>query len=259
MKTLCLIPARYNSSRLPGKPLLPIDGQSIIGRVYRQVQQCNFIDEIIVLTDDLRIQAEVHRIGGRCELVTTPCLNGTERIVTWLKTRGSTGMPPDIIVNVQGDEPYINPSYIDLCIENFHRKKTPALKCSTLHFEMKPEKDELLSRSVGKLVLDRHSNIMYCSRNVIPAGKKDTVNPAATYYGHIGVFVFEPEYLLKEYLNGNTPYQLSEDIEWLKILEDGYQINSVLVQAPEISVDTPADYEYLVRKYGAGVKAPLCV
>ena len=254
MSTLCLIPARYASTRLPGKALLMIKGKAIIQRVYQQVQKCKLVDTIVVLTDDERIKNAIEQIGGRCELVSEPCLNGTERIVKWLQ---HTGMSAEIIVNVQGDEPFINPQFIDQCIANYKQKTNSSnlstsstlLKCSTLHFKMPTDKEELMARSTGKLVLDRHNNIMYCSRNVIPGGKKELINTGALYYGHIGVFVFEPRYLLTEYLVGNTPYQLSEDIEWLKILEDGYRINSVLVDAPEISVDTPEDYKYLVEKY----------
>jgi 3-deoxy-manno-octulosonate cytidylyltransferase (CMP-KDO synthetase) len=247
MKVTCLIPARYGSSRLPGKPLLKINGISIIARVYQQVQKCRLINDIIVLTDDVRIQQEIETINGRCELVTEPCLNGSERIVRYLKSTGDSEIT-DIIVNVQGDEPYIEPEYIDKCIENYIRitECDSSVKCSTLHFRMERGFE---SRSTGKLVLDRLNNIMYCSRNVIPGAKGQMINPNATYFGHIGIFVFNPDYLTREYLSGNTPYQLSEDIEWLKILEDGYRINSVLVEHPEISVDTQEDYAFLVKKY----------
>ena len=242
---LCLIPARYSSTRLPGKPLLKINGVSIIARVYQQVIQCRLIDRIIVLTDDVRIQSEIIHIGGESEIVSDTCLNGTERIIKYLKTKNYTD---DIIVNVQGDEPYINPFYIDRCIENYNMKKDiPDFKCSTLHYCLE-NNSGLADRSIGKLVLDRWSNIMYCSRNIIPGTKTQDINSKVHYYGHIGIFVFDREYLMNEYL-GSSIYQLSEDIEWLKILEDGYKINSVEVDNPEISVDTPEDYAYLVKKY----------
>lgn len=242
---LCLIPARYSSTRLPGKPLLKINGVSIIARVYQQVIQCRLIDRIIVLTDDVRIQTEIIHIGGESEIVSDTCLNGTERIIKYLKTKNYTD---DIIVSVQGDEPYINPFYIDRCIENYNMKKDiPGLKCSTLHYCLE-NNSGLADRSIGKLVLDRWNNIMYCSRNIIPGTKTQEINSRAHYYGHIGIFVFEREYLMNEYI-GSSIYQLSEDIEWLKILEDGYKINSVEVDNPEISVDTPEDYAYLVAKY----------
>ena len=98
---------------------------------------------------------------------------------------------------------------------------------------------------------------MYCSRNIIPGLKKTEFGflkktesgIETTYYGHIGVFVFDKDYLMNQYLDGNTPYQLTEDIEWMKILEDGYRINSVLAEDHEIGLDTPEDFKYLRNKY----------
>lgn len=245
---VCFIPARYASSRLPGKPLLAINGKTIIQRVYEQVQKCKNVDSIIVLTDDARIQNEVHGFGGECH-ITGSCLNGTERIVNFIRD-GQINC--DLVINVQGDEPFINPANIDACIENFVKKKdvNPHMKCSTLHFKHTDEV-EIRKRSNGKLVLDKHNNIMYGSRNIIPGMKKMDYDEKTIYHGHIGIFVYDKEYLLNEYLNCNTPYQLAEDIEWLKILEDGYKINSVLVDknSHERGVDTQEDYDYLKEKY----------
>lgn len=247
-KFYCFIPARYSSSRLPGKPLLSINGKTIIQLVYEQVKKCQTIDKIYVLTDDERIQKVVHSFGGECH-ITGDCLNGTSRIVNFINEKR---IECDLIVNVQGDEPFINPKNIDACVKNFIKQsqEDSTIKCSTLHFKH-TEEVEIRKRSNGKLVLDKHNNIMYGSRNIIPGLKKEEYNNQTTYWGHIGIFVFEKEYLLKEYLNGNTPYQLAEDIEWLKILEDGYRINSVLVdkESHERGVDTDEDYEFLKQKY----------
>ena len=247
-KKVCFIPSRFQSSRLPGKPLLKIANKTIINRVYDQVKKCKLIDDIIVLTDDDRIKEEVEKFGGNVAMVTEECLNGTERIVKYIKNNYDCC---DLVINVQGDEPYINPENIDMCIQNFIDKKylIPDMKCSTLHFKY-DKKDEVIKRSNSKIVLDKYDNILYCSRNIIPGLKKNYYNDNTLYYGHIGVFVFDKEYLLNEYLNKNTKYQLYEDIEWLKILEDGYKINSVLVENNhEFGVDTNEDYIYLCEKY----------
>ena len=247
-KNYCFIPARYNSSRLPGKPLLKINEKTIIQRVYEQVEKCINVDKIIVLTDDNRIKEEVEMFGGECH-ITKDCLNGTARIVNFIK---HTNIECDLIINVQGDEPYIQPTNIDACIQNYLEKKefNKDIKCSTLHF-LHSNEDEIRSRSNGKLVLDKNNNIMYGSRNIIPGLKKNEFEDTIVYHGHIGIFVYNKEYLLNEYLKENTPYQLAEDIEWLKILEDGYKINSVLVDkdSHERGVDTQEDYEYLKEKY----------
>ena len=242
-KKICFIPARYKSSRLPGKPLLKINGKTMINRVYNNVKKCKLIDEVIVLTDDERIREEVVKINGKCEIITDNCLNGTERIVKFIE---KNKYDCDLIINVQGDEPYINPNDIDMCIENFINNDDEKMKCSTLHFNINKNID---SRNTGKIVLDKYNNILYCSRNIIPGTKNNKINSDNQYYGHKGIFVFDKKYLLNEYLNGNSPYQISEDIEWLKILEDGYRINSCLIKEPEISVDTKQDFDFLVDKY----------
>lgn len=255
---VCFIPARFESSRLPGKPLLDIAGVCVINRVYLQVKKCKLINDIIVLTDDERIKLEVERIGGKVEMVMDECLNGTERIVNFLNKNPNIC---DIVVNVQGDEPFVNPLHIDQCIRNYYKQKFNIelgilgtdfkndyfLKCTTLCHIL--DKKELKNRSIGKVILNKHNDIMYCSRNVIPSSKYDEINQNATYYGHIGVFVFEKEYLMKEYMIENTQHQLNEDIEWLKILENRYRINVSVVDNPERGIDTIEDYKYFTDKY----------
>ena len=246
MPNICCIPARYESTRLPGKPLLKINNKSIIQLVYSQVKKCKYIDNIIVLTDSDKIKSEVESFGGNCEIINNYCLNGTERIVKYLN---KIEQKFEYIINVQGDEPFINPDSIDKCILNFKNNKHDSrLKCSTLHYEFK-ESSSVFKRSCGKLILDKYNNILYCSRNIIPGFKKEYYNNNFIYNGHIGIFVFDTNYLLTEYLNSNTKYQLAEDIEWMKILEDSYRINSVLIDNHEIGIDTEDDYNYLIKKY----------
>ena len=246
MTNICCIPARFESSRLPGKPLLKINGKSIIELVYLQVKKCKYIDEIIILTDSDQIKNEVESFNGNCEIIKEECLNGTERIVRYLK---KINKHFEYIINVQGDEPFIDPDSIDKCILNFINKKSdPRLKCSTLHYAFK-DNESVLKRSCGKLILDKYNNILYCSRNPIPGFKKEDFRKDYIYFGHIGIFIFDTSYLLTEYLNENTKYQLAEDIEWMKILEDSYRINSVLVENHEIGIDTINDYKYLLNKY----------
>lgn len=246
-KIVCFIPARYESSRLPGKPLLMINNKPIIQLVYEQVKKCKLINDIYILTDDERIRHKCESFDAKCFIINTDCLNGTERIVNFLKFQPSIC---DIVVNVQGDEPFINYQNIDNCILNYIQQKrhNPNMMCSTLHFKH-TDINEIYKRSNGKLVLDKHNNILYCSRNIIPGLKKSTYDETVIYYGHIGIFVYDKNYILNEYLDTNTPYQLAEDIEWLKILEDGHKINSVLALEHERGVDTPDDYLYLKNKY----------
>lgn len=240
----CCIPARYKSVRLPGKPLLKINAKTVIEHVYRQVQKSKYITNIMVLTEDERIAEEVKSFGGQCTVITALCKNGTERIIEYLKLAQISGIN-GIVVNVQGDEPFIDPIHVDLCIKNYLDRKhlSPDMVCSTLHYRQDPEK--ISNRNVGKAVLDKHNNIMYCSRNIIPGTKTHSISNTSIYYGHIGVFVFDVDYLVSTY-PGHSPCQVAEDIEWLKILEDGYRVNSVLVENHIHGIDTMEDYNDLL-------------
>ena len=240
------IPARYKSLRLPGKPLLKINDKTIINHVYDRVNQSTLIDMIYVLTDDERIEQEVLRFGGNCIMKNIECLNGTERICKSLEFIDNKYT---IIVNIQGDEPFIDPLNIDKCISNFIQNNYNNFVCATLHTKITHEEAE--KTSIGKLVLDCHNNIMYCSRVPIPSTKLGKINKNINYYGHIGLFVFNRHYLENHYMEKNYHCQLSEDIEWLKIIESGNKINSTQVDFSEISVDTREDYNYLVAKYSA--------
>jgi 3-deoxy-manno-octulosonate cytidylyltransferase (CMP-KDO synthetase) len=252
MKFIACIPARYGSSRLCGKPLFEINGKPIIQHVYERVARVELLDNVIVLTDDERIANVIKNINGNVALIKDDCLNGTERICYYLDTIDYTDT---IIVNVQGDEPFIDPENIKLAINNYieRKNKDDKMVCSTLHYETTDE-DSIRSHSRGKMVLDLEGNIMYCSRNPIPSSKsKDLVynkdGYVAKYNLHIGVFVFDSNYLMNYYRNNNTPLQLSEDIEWMKIMEQGFHINSVKTNNHEIGVDTIDDYNYLKNKY----------
>jgi 3-deoxy-manno-octulosonate cytidylyltransferase (CMP-KDO synthetase) len=241
-KILCCIPARYESTRLPGKPLLKINNKTIIQHVYEKVKQ-TIINNIIILTDDDRIYNEVTKFGGLCTIVSEECLNGTERIIKYLQTIDHSGY--DIIVNVQGDEPFIEPEVINKVIYNY-LKKNPT--CSTVCYKS-DNCDEIILKSRGKSVVDKENNIMYCSRNVIPTNKINNIIPHHNYNIHVGIFVYNKHYLLDEYLKENTQNQLIEDIEWLKIIEQGHKVNTIFVESMERGVDTVEDYNYLLNKY----------
>lgn len=243
---IAIIPSRYNSTRLPGKPLLKFGNDTMIQKVYKQVKKSKLINELYVTTDNDLVQKSVEDINGNVIRVDKECLNGTERIcyaINNLKLNEN-----DIIVNVQGDEPFINPVHIDICINNYlNNINRNNFVCSTLHYILNNNKD-ILSPNIGKLVLNNKNDIMYCSRNIIPSNKKLEINSKINYYGHIGVFVFKKSYL-NEYIKNDTEYQLEEDIEWLKIIENGFIINSICVENVENGVNVKEDYDFLLNKY----------
>ena len=239
------IPARYGSSRLEGKPLMKINNKTIINHVYDNVSKLRY--RTVILTDDDRIFNEVKNFGGEAEMITDYCLNGTDRVIKYLRKHN---IKNGIIVNVQGDEPFIDENNIKKAIDNYIEKKKndESLVCSTLFYET-TDSHEIKSRSRGKLVLNKNNDIMYCSRNIIPAFKNMEFNPEHTYRIHVGIFVFDCNYLLNYYENENTHLQLCEDIEWMKILEQGFNINAVKINNHEIGVDTIEDLNYLKEKY----------
>lgn len=252
---IALIPARYQSSRLPGKPLLKFGDETMIQKVYKQTINSKLVDKAYVLTDDTRVEDSVKAIDGNCLMITDECLNGTERICIALNRFPDLFKNVKFIVNVQGDEPFINPNHIDIAINKMIETKKILIangnvKCSTLHYKINKE-EELDNTSIGKLVLDCNDNILYCSRNCIPANKgKSRDLSKCNYYAHIGLFVFDVNYLLTGFYNKpNTPLQLEEDIEWLKLIEQGNRIVTSCVKDYEIGVNLPEDYQYLLEKY----------
>lgn len=244
MNICFLIPCRYNSSRLPGKGLLKINNISVIKRVFEQVKKVKHKGDIFVTTDDDRI---INEIGDKnCIKVTENCINGTERICHALKKINKIY---DIIVNVQGDEPFIDPINIDFVIDKYiNNINDNSMVCTTIHNKMKYE--DVNNTNIGKLVLDKYNNILYCSRSMIPGNKKNIINKNTIYNEHIGIFVFRCSFLDEYLKHENTICMLNEDIEWLKILEMGYKIKSFqIIGNHEIGINTIEDYNYLLNKY----------
>ena len=245
-KVCALIPARYNSSRLKGKPLLKISGKTIIERTYTQALKATLIDKIWVVSDDDRIIDHVRDFGGNAIKMDLECANGTIRIARVLD------QIPDqytLIANVQGDEPFIDPEHLDFIIKKaFDDQKESEVVCSTIH-SLITNKNDYNNRGIGKMVLDTHNNVLYASRALIPHTKTGDSVPDHEYFAHIGIFVFRRSFLPLYLEHPDTPAQIAEDIEWLKILEMGYKIKSYKVPYYEIGVNTQDDFNYLSKKY----------
>jgi 3-deoxy-manno-octulosonate cytidylyltransferase (CMP-KDO synthetase) len=232
MTNICaLIPARYESTRLPGKPLLKIGNKTIIQRTYEQTLKSKLIDKVYVVTDDDRIIEHIKSIGGEGIKIDSECLNGTERICKTF----------DIL-----DDKY---DIIDFAIKKYmENQEDTNMVCTTIHTKLTDEND-INGRTIGKMVMDKYDNVMYCSRSVIPHSKNGKISKFTNYYGHIGIFIFRRSYLPSYLSDINTPAQLTEDIEWLKIIEHGYKIKSYLVDSFEIGINTMDDFNYLSKKY----------
>ncbi len=236
MKFLGIIPSRYNSTRFPGKPLVEINGKTMIRRVYEQALKSQKLDRVVVATDDLRIYDHVKDFGGEAFMTSSTHLNGTERCAELAERIEGY----EAILNIQGDEPFIHEEQIDtLC---------GILTDASIGTLAKPieDPDELLNPSVIKLVLNAKSEAIYFSRSPIPHMRgvpTDQWLAHSTYYRHIGLYGFRRELLLQLTKLAPTPLELAESLEQLRWLENGYPIKVGMTTHHSIGIDTPSDLE----------------
>lgn len=232
-KTAIIIPARYGSSRLEGKPLIEVNGKPIIQWVYEKAQQSKLADMIIVATDDERIFNAVKNFGGVVEMTSTEHKCGSDRI------REVIDRHPEIsyIVNLQGDEPMMKPEYIDEVAKNV--KFDDNADISTLIRVIK-DKEEVNDPNLVKCVTDINGYALYFSRSPIPFDRKPLVKP---YYGHIGMYGYKREALIKMTSLPQTPLEQAESLEQLRALENGMRIKTSVVDFAPVGIDTLEDLE----------------
>ena len=237
MNVIAIIPARYASSRLPGKPLAPILGKSMIERVFEQTSRANTVDDIWVATDDQRICDVVEAFGGKAVMTSPECASGTDRLAQASETVGG-----DIIVNVQGDQPFIDPLMIDEAVQPMLDE--PSLPMSTLiHPIHRPE--DLEDPGVVKAVIDIHGNGMYFSRSLIPAPHNDVAHQV---YEHVGLYVYRREFLTTLAGLPQTLLERVEGLEQLRVIENGYRLRCVVTACEDnelsgFSIDTSEDVQ----------------
>ncbi|MBA2368273.1 MAG: 3-deoxy-manno-octulosonate cytidylyltransferase [Candidatus Protochlamydia sp.] len=238
-----IIPARYDSTRFPGKPLVPILGKTLLQRTYENASLAS-LKEIIVATDDRRIYDHVVSFGGLAAMTGPGCRNGTDRLAEVLRMHPEW-LKASAIVNIQGDEPLIEPWAIDLAVKAL--LDDPAAMMSTLAAPLLSE-EEVLNPSNVKCVIDIHGNALYFSRSLIPSNKKNQFRTNTTYLGHIGLYVYRPEFVLEYQKLKPTPLQLEEDLEQLKVLENGYRIKVMVIDHASLGVDTPEDIKKIEQR-----------
>ena len=237
MKTVGIIPARFASSRFPGKPLVEIDGKSVLQRVYEQAQRARRLDGLLVATDDARIREHVEGFGGNVVMTAAHHRSGTERCAEAAARLDDAGA----IINIQGDEPFIAPEQIDLVVEPLARRQ--AVQISTLAKRIE-NAEELNNPNVVKVVFGRLQMALYFSRSTIPYLRD--VPPAdwlahAEYYKHIGLYGFRREVLLDLAKLPPSNYERWESLEQLRWLEFGFSIFVNLTEKETIGIDTPED------------------
>jgi 3-deoxy-manno-octulosonate cytidylyltransferase (CMP-KDO synthetase) len=239
MKVLGIIPSRFKSSRLPGKPLIKIDGVSMIERVYKRAMKAKLIDELIVATDDKKIFNEVKRFGGKVMMTSSRHQSGTDRIA---EVASKTNY--EIIVNIQGDEPLIPPTNIDKVVAPMLKDRN--LNVATLAFRFK-NIYEVMDINNVKVVLDINGFALYFSRSIIPFNRNESIVKLdlnkTKYFKHIGLYAFRKDYLSKFAKMKPSDLEKSEKLEQLRIVENGEKIKVVTTTLDSHSVDTKQDLE----------------
>lgn len=241
ISTLGVIPARYASSRFPGKPLVMIDGKSMIMRVYEQTLKTTALDRVIVSTDDLRIYDHVKECGGEVMMTSENHMSGTSRIGEVVENLSFMNhCPYDVIVNIQGDEPFIDPSQIDLVVALF---TNPEVQIGTLIRKIESS-DDLINPNVVKAVVDHQGRAIYFSRSPIPYLRgipQDSWIDNHEYYKHIGLYAYRSS-VLKLVLNlPEAPAELAESLEQLRWIYHGYHIHTAITDIETIGIDVPDD------------------
>ena len=238
MKVIGIIPSRYASTRFPSKPLAMIKGKTMIQRVWEQAWKSK-LDAVVVATDDMRIADEVLKFGGQYVLTDPNHRSGTDRCREALYMLEGQY---DAVVNIQGDEPFIDPAQINQVIELIGRDDT---QLASLAKRIEDE-DELFSPNVVKVVMDKQGNALYFSRNPIPFMRnldRDKWLQKGEYYKHIGLYAYKTETLCQIAEMQSTALEMAESLEQLRWLENGLRIRMGVTQLESLSIDTQEDYE----------------
>lgn len=236
MKILGIIPARYASTRFPGKPLAMIKGKPMVQRVYEQALKAN-LAEVVVATDDDRIAEVVRNFGGNVVMTSTDHPSGTDRCAEAM-AKYKSGW--DAVINIQGDEPYIHPNQINILADILRRND---VEIGTL-IKVISSSEELLNVNTPKVVIDEIGNALYFSRQPIPYKKGAESSEWLKhhiYYKHIGIYGYKATVLPKLTQLKQSSLEIAESLEQLRWLENGYRIATGITVEETIAVDTPDD------------------
>ncbi len=237
MKILGIIPSRYSSTRLPGKPLIQIAGKPLIQHVWERAKQSKLLSDIIIATDDKRILNTVFNFGGKAVLTSQRCHNGTERCAEVIKN-----MNVDIVINIQGDEPLMSPKTIDSLVREISSDKESVMATAAVKIVDNTEIDD---PNVVKVVFDNSKKALYFSRSLIPYPRDKSVRPEV--YKHLGIYAYKKKFLLDFIKFKKCKIEQTEQLEQLRAIEYGYKIKVVVVNNDSIGVDTPEDIVKVAR------------
>ncbi|MBP5716582.1 MAG: 3-deoxy-manno-octulosonate cytidylyltransferase [Bacteroidales bacterium] len=244
MKVIAIIPARYASTRFPGKPLAKLGGKTVIQRVYEKVEP--LVDMAVVATDDERIYDAVESFNGRVVMTSANHKSGTDRVQeAYHKLSAALGVDYDVVINVQGDEPFIAAQQIQAVKDCFMDSQTD-IATLVKPFHAEDGLEALLNPNSPKVVLGARNQALYFSRSVIPylrgVDQCDWLK-THTFYKHIGLYAYRPEALAKITAMEQTPLEKAESLEQLRWLENGMRITVRVVDIETVGIDTPQDLE----------------
>lgn len=249
MKFIGIIPARYASTRFPGKPLAMIGNRTMIERVYRQASKA--LDDVVVATDDSRIFNAVEAFGGKAVMTSETHRSGTDRChEAYLNIHSDA----DMVINIQGDEPFIDPSQIETLKNCFD---DPKVEIATLARPFDPSLgfDALFDNNKPKVVMDNDMNAIYFSRSIIPYVRNHPWNEwldNRQFYTHIGLYGYRAETLSRIVALPQSSLELAESLEQLRWVQAGIKIRVALSSCPTIGIDTPADLENAIKNLKIG-------
>lgn len=232
IKVLCVIPSRIGSTRLPRKALLPIQGKPMVQWTYENASRSRAMTQVVVATDSLEIAEVIGRCGGTVEMTDPNIATGSDRAAVVAERYPDM----DVIINLQGDEPFIKPEMLDELVRPYLQGETPEM--ATLAYPLLP--DEMQDPGIVKIVTDLKQNALYFSRAMIPYQRQKTEIPL---YHHMGIYAFRRDFLLHFTQLPQTPLELTESLEQLRALEHGHRIRVCLTQHRSLEINTPEELE----------------
>ncbi len=245
MKIIAIIPARLQASRFPGKLLKDLCGKTIIARTYEATLGTRLFDQVLVATDSPEIDAEIKKIGGTSFLSKTEHDCGSNRIA-----EAAEFIDADIVVNVQGDEPFTNRQDLEKLIAVFEKDHDQEISLASLKHEL-TNPDHINDPNNVKVITDLDDNAIYFSRSPIPYIRDEAVG--VKMYKHVGIYAFRKEALMAFYRSEPTPLELTEKIECIRYLENGKKIKMVETPHLSVGIDTPADLQLAIEMWNENV------
>ncbi len=235
MKKIALIPARYAATRFPGKLMQMLGNKTIIRHTYENTVATLLFDEVIVVTDNETILNEIIHNGGHAVMSRKEHESGSDRIA-----EAASEIDAAIIVNVQGDEPFVKKELLQNLLSAFENDPHQNVQVASLMYEINGE-EEILNPNHVKVVVDKNNNALLFSRSVIPFHRDKNINPV--YYKHIGIYAFRKNTLMNFTRWEISPLEAIEKLEQLRYLENGVKIKMILIDQTPVSIDTPDDLE----------------